>query len=240
MRVLLLVHRRTVFVLKSPVADELVGRLNITIRHLSITRKCLILFNWLTPLIQITSPSESSVPFASSAAGLSSPTLLHRFLHAPPPVLLDLFNSVSDDISTLSKLGLVGTAIGRRAGRVADWMWFASTLAGLVEVGAERSMVKGMINELSGRIYEAEMEKTGDLSRIEEDEEELKKLQSQYSWLQLSRVKLLSDLVFVSYDVFKLQRAREPVQTFSGLFSALLSSYKMYDSQRSEVFKSMS
>jgi hypothetical protein len=107
----------------------------------------LILFNWLTPLIQITSPSETSVPFASSAAGLSSPTLLHRFLHAPPPVLLDLFNSVFDDVATFSKLGLVGAGIGRRAGKVAYWMWFASTLAGLVEVGAERSMVKGMLSE---------------------------------------------------------------------------------------------
>lgn len=89
------------------------------------------------------------MPFASSAANLSSPTLLHRFLHAPPPVLLDLFNAVSDDVSTLSKLGLVGTGIGRRAGRLADWFWFASTLAGLVEVGAERQMVKGMIAECS-------------------------------------------------------------------------------------------
>lgn len=72
---------------------------------------------------------------------------MHRFLHAPPPVLLDLCNNVADDIATTSKLGLLGPGVGRRAGRMADWFWFASTLAGLVEVGAERAMVKGMIAE---------------------------------------------------------------------------------------------
>ncbi|KAF9510070.1 hypothetical protein BS47DRAFT_1384136 [Hydnum rufescens UP504] len=235
MQVLLLVHLWTVSVLRKPIGDKVVGRSNIAIRPLSVTRKCLMLFNWLTPLIQITSPSEISVPFVSSAAGLSSPTLLHRFLHAPPPVLLDLFNSVFDDVATFSKLGLVGAGIGRRAGKLADWMWFASTLAGLVEVGAERSMVKGMLSELERRIYEAEVEKAGDLWTLEEDEDELR---SQYGWLGLSHVKLCMDLIFVTYNVFELQRARHPVQTFTGLFGAPLSSYKMYESQRSELFKS--
>lgn len=109
-------------------------------------RKTLILFNWLTPLTHILAPAESSVPF-SSAATLSSPTLLHRFLHAPPPVLLDLLNAVADDVATFWRLGLIGSRIGQKAARLADWFWFASTLAGLVEVGAERAMVKGMLRE---------------------------------------------------------------------------------------------
>ena len=104
------------------------------------------MFNWLTPLTHIISSPESSIPFAS-AASITSPTLMHRFLHTPPPVLLDLFNAIADDIATLSKLGLLGVRIGHRAGRLADWFWFASTLAGLVEVGAERAMVKGMLHE---------------------------------------------------------------------------------------------
>lgn len=47
------------------------------------------------------------------------------------------------------------------------------------------------------RIYDAEMDKTADLARIDEHEKELNKLRSQYGWLQVTRVKLLMDLVFV-------------------------------------------
>ncbi|KAF9510062.1 hypothetical protein BS47DRAFT_1364849 [Hydnum rufescens UP504] len=50
--------------------------------------------------------------------------------------------------------------IGRRAGNSRIWMWFASTLAGLVEGGV--------------RIYEAEVEKVGDLSTLEGDEDEVR------------------------------------------------------------------
>jgi len=194
------------------------------------------MFNWLTPLIHIISPSETSVPF-SSAATLSSPTLMHRFLHAPPPVLLDLLNAIADDISTFWKLGLVGTRIGKRADRLAEWFWFASTLAGLVEVGAERAMVKGMLRELETRIYDAEMDKTTDLAKIDEHEKELNKLKSQFGWLQVTRAKLLMDLIFVSYDVFKFRRGRDSTKTLTGLASAFLSAWKMYDSQRSEILK---
>lgn len=72
---------------------------------------------------------------------------MHRFLHAPPPVLLDLLNAITDDVATFWRLGLIGSKVGNRAARLADWFWFASTLAGLVEVGAERAMVKGMVRE---------------------------------------------------------------------------------------------
>jgi len=162
---------------------------------------------------------------------------MHRFLHTPPPVLLDLFNAIADDIATLSKLGLLGARIGHRAGRLADWFWFASTLAGLVEIGAERAMVKGMLHELQERIYDAGIEKSIGGSRDEEDEAELKKLKAQYGWLQVSRIKLLMDLIFVSYDVFKLQRAKDSVKTYSGLASAFLSTWKTYDKHRSELDK---
>ncbi|KAF8319555.1 uncharacterized protein EI90DRAFT_2629500 [Cantharellus anzutake] len=236
MRLILMVHTRTAFLFRQPRGGELARRLNISIGHLSITRKCLIMFNWLTPLTHIVSPPESNIPFAS-AATITSPTLMHRFLHAPPPVLLDLFNAISDDVSTLSKLGLLGARIGHRAGRLADWFWFASTLAGLVEVGAERAMVKGMLHELQERIYDAGLEMGTDTAEIEEDEAELKKLKAQYGWLQVTRMKLLMDLIFVSYDVFKLQKAKDSVKTYAGLASALLSTWKMYDRHRSELDK---
>lgn len=124
-------------------------------QQVTLPRKCLILFNWLTPLTTITAPQPlpylSSSKMAASIHGLKKspppPPLLHTFLHAPPPVLLDLLNSLSDDIATFSRLGLIGKRIGEKAAKLADWCWFSGTLVGLVEVGVEQGLVKNLIDE---------------------------------------------------------------------------------------------
>jgi hypothetical protein len=102
------------------------------------------MFNWLTPLTSILAEhSASPVYTAGDAKAAPSPRkpLLHTFLHAPPPVLLELVQGVADDVSTWSKLGLLGRRTGERAGRFADWCWFASTLVDLVENNVELSMI---------------------------------------------------------------------------------------------------
>lgn len=86
-----------------------------------------------------------------SAKKAPPPPLLHTFLHAPPPVLLDLLNSLSDDIATFSKLGLIGKRIGEKAAKLADWCWFSGTLVGLVEVGVEQGLVKNLMEESKSR-----------------------------------------------------------------------------------------
>ena len=73
--------------------------------------------------------------------------LLHTFLHAPPPVLLEFVNGLADDAATFSRLGLLGKRTGERAGRLADWCWFAATLVNLVELQVERGILTGMIRE---------------------------------------------------------------------------------------------
>lgn len=112
-------------------------------------RKLLILFNWLTPLTTIM--AQQSVPFSSerSSEGLkpASKPLLHAALYAPPPVLLDLVNSFSDDIYTFSRLGLLGNRTGDRAARFSDWCWLIGTLVGLVENGLERSVLGNLQRE---------------------------------------------------------------------------------------------
>lgn len=126
----------------------------------------LILFNWLTPLSTIM--AQKAVPYSSSGSSLTphsltdvparkpSPSLtgdllshpfLQALLSAPPPVLLDLVSGLSDDIYTLSRLGLVGPRTGARAARFADWCWFFGTFVGLVENGVEMSMVGGLQRE---------------------------------------------------------------------------------------------
>lgn len=246
LKLYLLFHARTFARLKRG-SGQLEPRLKSTVAGFSLVRKCLILFNWLGPLLQIVYPSSvpfsESDPLASRGAAKSRP-LLHRFLHAPPPVLLELFNAFSDDIYTFSRLGLVGKKVGSRAEKISNWLWLLSTLAGLVEVGADRSLVKNMIAEHESRVYNNQMELNpkhvhdSTLAALEQDEDDLETLKSRYKGLQISRMKLLCDLVFVSYDVFQFQKVREPAMALSGLASAVLSSTKLYDKHHSALVKS--
>ncbi|GJJ07383.1 hypothetical protein Clacol_001585 [Clathrus columnatus] len=186
-------------------------RLDNTTSGLSLARKCLILFNWLTPYTTITAPQR--LPF--TPAGLSTlgggkkppkPPILHTFLHAPPPVLLDMLNGLADDVSTFSRLGLIGQRIGAKAARLADWCWFSATLVGLVEVGVEQGMVKNLMDEAEARLYAATFGPDGqpimtgstNNVHIKELEKELDRVRKQYFWLRISRAKLIMDLTFVS------------------------------------------
>jgi hypothetical protein len=130
----------------------------------STYRKMLIMFNWLAPLSQVL--AQQSVPFSSSGSSLMphsftatsvSPSkplqlsggpflshpILRALLSAPPPVLLELVNGLSDDIYSLSRLGLIGSKLGERAARFADWCWLFTTLVGLVENGVELGLIEG-------------------------------------------------------------------------------------------------
>ncbi|THH08548.1 hypothetical protein EW146_g8953 [Bondarzewia mesenterica] len=172
----------------------------------------------------------------------TSRPLLHTFLHASPPVLLELVNAFADDVSTFSRLGLLGKRTGDRAGRLADWCWFASTLVDLVENGVERSIILNSQREVESRLFADSMtgataKSTPRNTRI--DETELHRLQRQDYWLQITRAKLVMDLAFVSYDVFKLQRGKSAVKTFAGLASAALSSAKLYDRHRNVLVKAL-
>lgn len=225
---------------------ELLDGVNSTISGLSLARKCLILFSWLTPLGQITHPQPVEAFSAlhnkfgkkPPSGDQQQPPLMHKFLHAPPPVLLDLLNGAADDISTFSRLGLINKRVGARAARIADWCWFAATLVKLVELQVERGILSGMIRELESRLYREHMAgpgKTSDGVRV--DERELEKLRKQDYWLQVSRAKLLMDLIFVSYEVFNLRRAANSVKAITGLAAAVLSSYKLYDSHAHALLK---
>lgn len=103
----------------------------------------MILFNWLGPLSIITAPQT----LPSTKGKVQEKPLLHKLLHASPPVLLDLVSGISDDVATCYKLGLLPDRIGIQAEKMADWGWFASTLVGLVEVGVEDGIISGAIRD---------------------------------------------------------------------------------------------
>ncbi|KAF8485014.1 hypothetical protein DFH94DRAFT_623970 [Russula ochroleuca] len=228
---------------KGALERSLLRRLESTVSGLSMTRKCLIMFNWLTPLTSILAEHHASPVYkagGAKAAPSSRKPLLHTFLHAPPPVLLELVQAIADDVSTCSKLGLFGRRTGERAGRFADWCWFASTLVDLVENSVELGMISNSQRTVESRLYTESMAGATAKStprRTKVDDRELKLLQKQAYWLQVQRTKLIMDLIFVSYDVFRWQRGREATKALTGLASALLSSSKLYNRHRNSLFK---
>ncbi|KAF8897369.1 hypothetical protein BD779DRAFT_1667359 [Infundibulicybe gibba] len=229
---------------RPPWEVELLKRLQSTASGFSLTRKLLILFNWLAPLTAIM--AQQTVPFSAEQSTETSKKTVRPFLHtvlyAPPPVLLELVNAVADDIATYARLGLIGKRTGERAMRFADWCWMLSTLVGLVENGVERQMIGNLQHEVENRLYSESM--TGatakskpKISKI--DEKELSRLQKQDYWLQVTRAKLVMDLIFVSYDIFKIKRAKDTVKAFTGLAAAILSSAKIYDRHKNALLKSI-
>ncbi|KAJ7937209.1 hypothetical protein B0H13DRAFT_2424866 [Mycena leptocephala] len=230
---------------RPPWDKELDRRLNSTVDGLSFTRKCLLLFNWLSPLTAIM--AQQSVPFSSEQTTETSKKTMKPFLHtvlyAPPPVLLELVHAAADDVFTFSKLGLIGKRTGERAGRFSDWCWLLATLVGLVENGVERQMIGNLQHEVESRLYSESMAAATAKSKPASsklDEKELSRLQKQDYWLQVTRAKLVMDLIFVSYDVFRLQRGREPMKAFTGLAAAVLSAAKLYDRHKTSLLKAVS
>ncbi|KAG6911683.1 hypothetical protein DXG01_007933 [Tephrocybe rancida] len=220
---------------KRPLWDaELVNRLRSTYSGLSFSRKLLLLFNWLGPLTAIR--AQQSVPYSAEVSTekskKTSRPFLHTLLYAPPPVLLELINAFADDAATLSLLGLFGKKFGERAGHFSDWCWFISTLVGLVENGVERQMIGNLQHD---RTTAKSKPKGAKL-----DEQELSRLRKQDYWLQISRAKLVMDLIFVSYDIFKIRRFKESVKSFTGLTAAILSSLKLYHGQYNSILKKLS
>ncbi|KAJ3729025.1 hypothetical protein DFJ43DRAFT_1084383 [Lentinula guzmanii] len=224
--------------------QELVKRLTSTVSGLSFSRKCLLLFNWLSPLTAIL--AQQAVPFSLDSATSKKSDIprpfLHAVLNAPPPVLLELVNAISDDLYTLSLLGILGKRSGDRAARLSDWCWFLATLVGLVENGVERQMNGNLQHEAQSRLYKESFSGATAKSKPSStkiDDKELARLQKQDYWLQLTRAKLVMDLIFVSYDIFRLKKARNSVKALTGLIAAILSSAKLFDRHKTALTKAL-
>jgi hypothetical protein len=229
---------------RPPWEAALIKRLSSTMSGLSLSRKLLLLFNWLTPLTTIM--AQQSVPYSSEqTTEVSKKTLkpfLHTVLYAPPPVLLDLVHTVADDVATFSKLGLIGKRTGERAAHFSDWCWLLATLVGLVENGVERQMIGNLQRDVESRLYTESMSGATAKSKpttSKIDEKELTRLRKQDYWLQMTRAKLAMDLIFVSYEVFTIKWGREPLMAFTGLASAIFSSAKLYDRHKGVLVKAI-
>ncbi|KAL1738839.1 hypothetical protein HDZ31DRAFT_50366 [Schizophyllum fasciatum] len=197
-------------------------------------------------------PSRAKLA-AKSAAQRTKP-FLQALLYAPPPVLLELVQAMADDASTFARLGLLSKKFGERAGRFSDWCWLLATLAGLVENAVERSVIVNLKDEgewiacvdhhaVQARLYAESMSGATNRSlpkASKHDERELGRLDKRDYWLTITRTKLLMDLIFVSYDLFRVKRGKKSIQTFAGLTSGILSSMKLFDRHRGQLLKKAS
>jgi len=223
---------------------SILRRMNNAVSALSLTRRCLLLFNWLGPLTTIL--AQQSVPYSSESTS-NSPVkqrarpFIHALMHTPPPVLLELVNAVADDLYTCSRIGLVGIRTGDKAAKFADWCWFFSTIVNLVENAMERGVMKELQHQVEGRLYTESMtlgattKSNPSANRI--DETELERLRKQDYWLVVTRNKLLLDLVFVSFDCFNVKRGKATVQTLTGLAAACLSTSKLFGMESAALAK---
>ncbi|KAF9498526.1 hypothetical protein BDN71DRAFT_1443395 [Pleurotus eryngii] len=227
---------------RPPWEAPFVTRLDEAASHFSSTRKLLLLFNWLSPLTAIMSQQTASLSDVNESKKVVPKPFLQAALEAPPPVILELVNAVSDDVATLSRLGLLGRKLGERAGRFSDWCWFLSTLVGLVENSLERQVVVNLQREVESRLYDESMSGATAKSRptvSKIDDKQLSRLRNKDYWLQISRAKLVMDLIFVSYELFKIRRGREPIKVFTGFAAAILSSAKLYNRHKTTLVKNM-
>ncbi|THH05125.1 hypothetical protein EW145_g5029 [Phellinidium pouzarii] len=220
---------------------ELVKRLETTASSLSTTRqeiksihlscvltrvhrcrKALIMFNWLTPLSSILATRSDELDFSEKPSKEKDPSkpLLHTFLHAPPPALLDLVNGLSDDIYAFYRLGLIGKKTA------------------LVELSFERNITKSKIQAAESHLYVDSMSGTTASSKSTTSkvvERELEKLHRQDFWLRIQRTKLLLDLLFVSYELFKIKPLQGVIKPFAGLGAAMLSTARLFHNHRTAL-----
>lgn len=129
--------------------------------------------------------------------------------------LIDLVGAISDDVFCLSKLGILDRRKGRIADRWSNRFWLLTTVIALYRLHVKT------IPRI--RAVSKENESYGDSPDI---------LRAEWT-----NRKLLSDLIFVSYDVFDLSWLREPVQCLSGLTAALISTGKLYNESWSSLGK---
>ncbi|WWC60766.1 uncharacterized protein I303_103342 [Kwoniella dejecticola CBS 10117] len=90
-------------------------RMKLAISGLSLTRKCLLLFNPLHPLSDLLSPDP-----------MSARTLIGH--------LIDLVSALSDDIACFSRLGFINKRVGGKADDWANRFWLLTTLMGLYKL----------------------------------------------------------------------------------------------------------
>ncbi|TIB65246.1 hypothetical protein E3P78_00769 [Wallemia ichthyophaga] len=214
---------------------------------LSTTRKCLILFAWRRAIPDLyTMLREPKQPSPNLLEGVRRRlTLFSAVIQIP--------NSISDDLYCASRLGLVGTKMGAVAEKYGAMLWWTDTFLQLNVSAISESHNRAQLKKLQSRQeylqqclddlthgdtlkpeYAISDDTLGAFLRTDAD---IRKVQTGQSWARLSAFKLMCDFVFVSYDVFGFKKGKEGTQAIVGLTAGLLSSLKLWDKHYNSLAK---
>ncbi|TIA96365.1 hypothetical protein E3P92_00241 [Wallemia ichthyophaga] len=210
-------------------------------------RKCLILFAWRRAIPDLyTMLREPKQPSPNLLEGVRRRlTLFSAVIQIP--------NSISDDLYCASRLGLVGTKMGAVAEKYGAMLWWTDTFLQLNVSAISESHNRAQLKKLQSRQeylqqclddlthgdtlkpeYAISDDTLGAFLRTDAD---IRKVQTGQSWARLSAFKLMCDFVFVSYDVFGFKKGKEGTQAIVGLTAGLLSSLKLWDKHYNSLAK---
>ncbi|KAI5449805.1 hypothetical protein NCC49_004017 [Naganishia albida] len=138
--------------------------------------------------------------------------------------ILALLTACADDVFCLSRLGLVSKRTGGWADKWANRFWFLKSVMELMKLHLRRVLVRALFPGWRRR----RPSPAEDVDSWERDRQEL--------W---TARKLLCDVVFSGYNVFKIQRFREPVQIVTGLTAGLISTSQLFRKEEVRLFKAL-
>ncbi|GHJ85879.1 hypothetical protein NliqN6_2281 [Naganishia liquefaciens] len=179
--------------------------------------------------IQRLSSATSSISLARKCLRLFGPippfNLLIQETPLPPSAffncILAFLTACADDVVCLSKLGLISKRTGEWADKWANRFWLLKALADLLKLSILRAIFprRRPINPSPS---------PEELIRLEKEKQEI--------W---TARKLMCDIVHAGYNVFRLRRGKEPIQTFTGLAAGLISTSQLLKKGEIDLFKAM-
>jgi hypothetical protein len=142
----------------------------------------------------------------------------------PINMALSIVNDIADDIICLAKIGVLEKSHVARFEPVSEKLWFTCICFDLLEAFSNLKSLRAKLHS-----QRSVMRKTIALDGIVslEDKKKLAELEQKHFIQLVSIVKLLCDMTFCGYDVFKSKRS-EGIQHMSGFISGILALYKLW------------
>ncbi|KAJ9117705.1 hypothetical protein QFC24_006419 [Naganishia onofrii] len=190
-------------------SPEHISRLSSAASSLSLARKCLRLFGPIPPFNQLVQ---------------ADPLPPSTFYNC----VLAFLTACADDMYCLSKLGLISKRRGLWADKWANRFWLLKSVSELLKLHFKRVVLRALFPRFRKRNHLTTVTPETDIDQWEKEKQEI--------W---TARKLWCDVIHASYNVFRLQTMKEPVQTFTGLAAGLISASQLLRKEEVKLFKAV-